>query len=131
MYYVCQLMFEKGQRLPRWQTAFGNRFAGVLVIAYEHVDAGFRLPVARFQPLPGQALPELWPKPLFGVSQLEEDREARFLSGSELNRSVTADRYMTQIWKLSPLPLDQLREVIAFETDQEQRQREAVNNPKS
>ncbi|WP_263770101.1 hypothetical protein [Propionivibrio soli] len=128
MYYVCQLMFDKGKRMPLWQTAFGHRYAGLLTIAYEHMDEGFKLPVARLQRLPGQAQTDTWPKPLYGVSTLEEDREARYVTGSELNHSPTADRYLTQVWKLTPLTVDQWREVTEYEAAQARRESEALNN---
>lgn len=126
MYYVCQLLCDKGQDLPRWQKAFGKRFQGILTIKPEFRD-GLWTVMATFDPLPGQEKEEGWPRTLFGVSQLEEDKEARYLSGVELNRSVTAERWLHQRWRLTPLTLQALKAIEDFEETERLKLAERAN----
>lgn len=110
MLYVCQLYFDKGWPLPRWQRAFGHRFRGILSIEPKCLD-GMWTSVAWLQPLDGQPNPEVWPRALHNVTQMQEDREVRYLSGVELYRTPTADRWLQQVWCLTQLPARELAEV--------------------
>lgn len=109
MIYVCQLYYDKGWPLPRWQLAFGHRFRGILRVEPKCED-GLWTTVATLQPKDGEPYPEVWPRHLHRVTQMQEDREARYLAGVELYRTPTADRWLQQVWRLTQLPASELLE---------------------
>jgi hypothetical protein len=114
MIYVCQLLCDKGWELPRWQKAFGHRFVGELTKTVIQDDETRRWTLAAFfRPLPFAEAGDGWPRPLVSITEHNEDREARYIEGMELNKSVQAERYLRQVWKLTLVPAKELAEIEA------------------
>ncbi|MDB5814412.1 MAG: hypothetical protein JWN23_1529 [Rhodocyclales bacterium] len=114
MIYVCQLLCDKGSELPRWQQAFGHRYTGMLTkrLVMDRETARWAL-VATLEPLPYAVPPDHWPKPLTGIVEMTETTEARYIEGMELNKAVTAERYLRQVWKLTMVSVSELAVIEA------------------